>query len=242
MDGLTLLTSRAFPSSLASPTGIVTTFAIIASVVGADLSVEVIIVTGFAKLLGDGLAMGLGDAISESAENTHTRTEFKREAWEYMNYPEGEVKEMVEIYVGKGFSRSDAERAMAIMTRKPEYTDAFLKHMLVQELEAHLPDSDANPIKGGAVTFTSFMIFGSIPIFFYCIFYGAGWTSKWGMFGVCIAVTLMLLFLLGVLQAVIIKQNAPLQGLYMMINGSLAAAAAYGVGAGLQAAVGYHGC
>jgi VIT1/CCC1 family predicted Fe2+/Mn2+ transporter len=99
------------------------------------LSAQVIIVTGFAKLLGDALAMGLGDAISESAEHTLTRGEYKREAWEFKNYPEGEVAEMVDIYVGKGFSREDAARAIGIMTRKPEYTDAFIKHMLVQELE-----------------------------------------------------------------------------------------------------------
>ncbi len=40
--------------------GIITTFAIVASVVGANLPVQVVLVTGFAKLLGDGLAMGLG--------------------------------------------------------------------------------------------------------------------------------------------------------------------------------------
>jgi hypothetical protein len=62
--------------------GIITTFAIIASVAGANLPVEVVIVTGFAKLLGDGLAMGFGDCMSEQAEHQHIRGEHKRETWE----------------------------------------------------------------------------------------------------------------------------------------------------------------
>ena len=45
--------------------GIITTFAIVASVAGANLALEVVIITGFAKLLGDGLAMGFGDCMSE---------------------------------------------------------------------------------------------------------------------------------------------------------------------------------
>ena len=69
--------------------GIVTTFAIIASVEGASFPTQVVLLTGFAKLLGDGLAMGIGDAMSESAEQHHILGEAKREAWEYENYPEG---------------------------------------------------------------------------------------------------------------------------------------------------------
>ncbi len=62
-----------------------TTFAIVASVAGARLPLEVMILTGFAKLLGDGMAMGLGDCLSEGAEQDHIRGERKREAWEMAN-------------------------------------------------------------------------------------------------------------------------------------------------------------
>ena len=69
--------------------GIVTTFAIIASVEGASFPTQVVLLTGFAKVLGDGLAMGIGDAMSESAEQQGTLNEAKREAWEYEHYAEG---------------------------------------------------------------------------------------------------------------------------------------------------------
>ena len=43
--------------------GIITTFAIVASVAGANLPLEVVILTGFSKLLGDALSMGFGDCM-----------------------------------------------------------------------------------------------------------------------------------------------------------------------------------
>ena len=132
--------------------GIVTTFAIVASVVGAKLPIEVVIITGFAKLLGDGLSMGLGDCISEQAEQTHVRGERSREQWEFENYAEGEVREMVDIYVSKGFAEPDARRVMHLMTHRPEYKDFFIDHMMQQELGQQVPGEDDNPIKDGTAT------------------------------------------------------------------------------------------
>ena len=90
------------------------------------------------------------------------RAELARESWEYKNYPEGEISEMVAIYESKGFSKEEAQRAMAIMTKKPEYTNCFLDHMMLQELDHQVPGPDESPLKDGTVTFVSFMIFGSL--------------------------------------------------------------------------------
>ena len=144
--------------------GIITTFAIIASVQGASQGLNVVLITGVAKLLGDALAMGLGDAISERAEQTHIRGERDRERWEMANFPEGEVAEMVEIYKEKGFSESEARAVLGAMTAKPAYTDYFVDHMMAQELGQLVPDDGENPWFDGLVTFCSFMIFGFIPL------------------------------------------------------------------------------
>ena len=144
--------------------GIVTTFAIIASVQCASQGLNVVLITGVAKLLGDALAMGLGDAISERAEQTHIRGERDRERWEMTNFPEGEVAEMVEIYKEKGFSESEARAVLGAMTAKPAYTDYFVDHMMAQELGHLVPADDENPWFDGFVTFCSFMVFGIIPL------------------------------------------------------------------------------
>jgi len=70
--------------------------------------------------------------------------------------------------------------------------------MLVQELGQMMPEDDVwGPAKNGAVTAASFIAFGSLPLFAYCIFYGAGWKDSRAMFGVCIALTALALFALG---------------------------------------------
>lgn len=61
--------------------GIITSYAVVASVGGANLPLTVTLITGIAKLLGDGLAMGIGDAISEGAEHSFIRGERAREKW-----------------------------------------------------------------------------------------------------------------------------------------------------------------
>lgn len=48
--------------------GIVTTFAVMAGVVGADLSPKIVIILGLANLFADGLSMGLGDYLGERSE------------------------------------------------------------------------------------------------------------------------------------------------------------------------------
>lgn len=48
--------------------GIVTTFAVVAGVVGASLSANVVVILGIANMIADGLAMGLGDYLGERSE------------------------------------------------------------------------------------------------------------------------------------------------------------------------------
>lgn len=48
--------------------GIITTFAVMAGVVGAQLSPKVVIILGLANLFADGLSMGLGDYLGEKSE------------------------------------------------------------------------------------------------------------------------------------------------------------------------------
>jgi hypothetical protein len=61
--------------------GIITTFAIVAAVAGSDMDTDVVILMGIANLLADGISMGLGDYLSEVAENNFVKKEREREMW-----------------------------------------------------------------------------------------------------------------------------------------------------------------
>lgn len=49
--------------------GAVTTFAIVAGVVGASLSPAIILILGFANVLADGFSMGISNFLSQTSEN-----------------------------------------------------------------------------------------------------------------------------------------------------------------------------
>ena len=144
----------------------------------------------------------------------------------------------VQIYREKGFSEEEARTVLTTMTSKPEYSNYFVDHMMLQELGLVVPDDDANPWWDGLVTFVSFMIFGIVPLLPYIGFYVQNYTNPRGTIGICCAVTIVTLFALGALQAYIIRQNMLWQGLLMAINGSAAAGAAYGIAFGMQQAFG----
>lgn len=48
--------------------GIITTFAIVAGVSGANMPIQVILVLGVANMIADGISMGLGDFLGERSE------------------------------------------------------------------------------------------------------------------------------------------------------------------------------
>ncbi|PIN92917.1 hypothetical protein COU54_05080 [Candidatus Pacearchaeota archaeon CG10_big_fil_rev_8_21_14_0_10_31_24] len=53
--------------------GIITTFAVVAGVIGASLSANVILILGFANLIADGISMAAGDYLSTKSEiESHT--------------------------------------------------------------------------------------------------------------------------------------------------------------------------
>ena len=85
--------------------GIITTFAVVAGVAGASLSAGVVLILGFANLIADGISMAIGDYLSSKSEREYEAAERKREAWEVEHYPEGEKKELVELYEAQGRER-----------------------------------------------------------------------------------------------------------------------------------------
>ena len=89
--------------------GITTSLSVVCVGVGADFSPKVVIVMGFGMLLAAAISMGLGDALSEKAEFDYVQREWQRESWEMEENPEGEIKEMVELYVESGVAEADAQ-------------------------------------------------------------------------------------------------------------------------------------
>jgi VIT1/CCC1 family predicted Fe2+/Mn2+ transporter len=222
--------------------GVGTTFAVVSAVFGANLNFGTTLIMGFANLLGDGISMGMGDFLSERAEIAFVRKEQQRERWECDNYLEGEKREMVEIYLERGFAQEDAEKIVDIYTRKPEYFDAFVESMMVYELGLQPSSGDEAPFKNGLVTFASFMLLGVIPLIPYVItaaVYGTSGLAGDSLATFIISVVLAFgtMFTLGSITSRFTASTWIRAGLFMLANGFIVTAAAYLIGYAINAII-----
>ncbi len=204
--------------------GTITTFAVVAGVAGAALSAGVVLIMGFANLIADGISMAIGDYLSSKAEKEYQSAERTREAWEVENYPDGEKKELAEIYTAKGIPEKDAESMVAILAKHPK---AWVDIMMVEELG--IIGSDESPLANAAAAFVSFGLFGFIPLLTYVLAAVVPFLHA-HTFPIAAALTGATLFALGAVKVRITGKNWFLSGLETFVIGGITAAAAYGVG------------
>lgn len=198
--------------------GIVTTFAVVAGVAGANLSSTVVLVLGFANLLADGLAMALGNYLGTKSEAAYITAERAMEAWEIDHLPQEETAEIREIYRQKGFSGKYLDRAVSIITADKT---RWLNEMMTAELHL-IPELDAHPAKKGLATFIAFTTAGFLPLTPYIL--GAP------SFAASALMAGLALFGVGSLRTIITRRRPLRSGLEMLLVGGLAASAAYLVG------------
>ena len=204
--------------------GIVTTFAVVAGVAGAALEPGVLLILGFANLIADGLSMAIGDYLSTKAEKEYGKAERAREAWEVDHYPEGEKKELVELYMEKGLTQEESRQVVDIFAR---HRDAWIDVMMVEELG--ILESDESPLANAVATFLSFGIFGFIPLVAHvCGLFFDGLEPY--AFTTASILTGATLFALGALKVFVTGRNWFRSGLEMLLVGGGAALAAYLVG------------
>eukprot|EP01025_Chloroclados_australasicus_P011996 TRINITY_DN15440_c0_g1_i2.p1 TRINITY_DN15440_c0_g1~~TRINITY_DN15440_c0_g1_i2.p1 ORF type:complete len:324 (-),score=37.74 TRINITY_DN15440_c0_g1_i2:446-1417(-) len=211
--------------------GIITTFAVVAAVAGGKLAAGVVVIMGISNLIADALSMGLGDYLSSKAELDYVKQEYEREKWETDNYLQGEVEEMIEIYVNQGFSEQDARDMINIMSK---YRNVFVKTMMMEELGLLTPEEDENPAKNGLVMFVAFCIFGSVPLIAYAVFPG----GNLARFICSCVVTGIVLAVLGIAKGAMTGQNKFRTALMMLLNGAAAAAASFLIAWGINRAAG----
>jgi len=205
--------------------GIITTFAVVAGAGGGGLSAGTVLIMGFSSLVADALSMGVGDAMSSRAEVEVSIREREREKWELENYPEGEIKEMVEVYTGRGMTAEDAQSVIETMSKYPSF---FVDQMLKDELGMDPPESAGcqEHIKAGAVCFSAFIVNGLVPLLSYVLFMPV--TNNEGtLFGISCGLTALMLFILGCFKSRFTTKAWWHSGFEVLLLGSITAACAY---------------
>lgn len=208
--------------------GIITTFAVVSGVAGANLGTGVILILGLANLFADGFSMATGAYLSTKSEQEYYAQERRRERWEVEHFPDGERAELLEMYRARGYSDEDAQQLVAIQSRD---TERWVDAMMIDELQ--MLRNDGNPLKNGLATLIAFIMAGSVPLLIYLV--GLLVPVAAGVaFPTSVALSALALFGLGAAKVLVTGQKPLRNGMEMLLVGGLAAAVAYVVGALLR--------
>ena len=199
--------------------GAITTFAIVAGAVGGGLGERVVIILGVAGLLADGLSMAAANFTGTKAE-ADDRARLRRIEEKHLSLdPEGERREVREIFRQKGFEGEDLARAVDVITADRE---RWIQIMLAEEYG--LGDPPRSPSQAALSTFGAFLLCGFAPLAPFLFGAPAAWELS-------IILTGLVFFGIGSAKSVWSTQSAFFSGLEVFAIGSAAALAAYGVGA-----------
>ncbi len=209
--------------------GAVTTFAIVAGIMGASLPSGIILILGFANLFADGFSMAAANYQASKARNEFVAMKRKQEEWEIDNLEEQEREEIRDIYKEKGFKDKLLEDVVRIITsRRKVWVDTMMKE------ELGLIENEKNPIHSSVSTFVGFNIVGLIPLIPFMIFMIIGIEQNSEAFVYSIVFVLAAFFLVGMIKGKIVKKSMLHSGINTLIIGGIAAIVAYLVGYGLN--------
>jgi VIT1/CCC1 family predicted Fe2+/Mn2+ transporter len=202
--------------------GTVTTFAIMAGVVGAELSSGVVIILGIANLLADGFSMAAANYTGTKAEHDEYEQLRRMEERHVDLAPEGEREEVRQIFEAKGFTGEALESAVNVITERRE---RWIDTMMAEE--HGMPGVIRSPMRAAAMTFIAFVLCGAVPIVPYAMMYEhAFWPAT--------VATGLTFFGIGSLRSYWSPTPWWRAGLETFGIGMLAASAAYIVGALLK--------
>lgn len=208
--------------------GIVTTFAVVSGVAGAELGANIILILGIGNLVADGFSMGTGDYLSTKSEREYYDREARRQAWEIERFPDGQRAELRTHFVQHGYSEREADQLIAVQTQtKSRWVNA----MMIEELG--MLKEDANPLYNALATFIAFILAGSLPLIVFLIGLFTPIAADTA-FRVSLLLSALALFGLGAAKVFVTRLNPLRSGLEMLVVGGLAAAVAYLIGALLK--------
>jgi VIT1/CCC1 family predicted Fe2+/Mn2+ transporter len=145
-------------SVLGANDGIISTSSLMVGVAAAATGRREVIVAGVAGLVAGALSMAAGEYVSVSSQADTERAELDRERRELADDPESEMKELTEIYVGRGLN--------------PQLAGDVARELMAKDaLGAHARDElglsevlSARPIQAAVASAASFAVGAMLPL------------------------------------------------------------------------------
>jgi VIT1/CCC1 family predicted Fe2+/Mn2+ transporter len=210
--------------------GCVTTFAVVSGVAGAGLPRGVALILGFANLLADGFSMAASNYQRNQAERERIEQARRTEERHIAEIPEGERKEIHEIFARKGFGGEVLDEIVRVITRDRR---RWVDTMITEELGLRLVAP--SPRRAAAVTFAAFCTAGLVPLLPFLLPLAL---TPAGMFVLSCLATAGTFMLVGAFKGHVLGRPRVRAGAETLLVGGAAAALAYGVGLALGRLIG----
>ena len=208
--------------------GLVSNFALIMGVAGADPGRPTVLLVGVAGLIAGAFSMALGEWISVTSSREAAEAQLAIEAEEIALMPDAEREELSLIYRAKGLSESEADALAASIMRDP---DTALATLAREELGV-VPENLGSPWAAAIASFILFAGGAMLPLIPFFFLYGVA--------GVVTSAALSAagLFVVGGGITLLTGRSAIYSGTRQVLIGLTAATASFGIGALVGAAAG----
>lgn len=208
--------------------GAVTTFAVVSGVAGAGLSSGVVVVLGFANLIGDGFSMAASNFLGTRADLQLLQLARQQAQRRIRQDADREREAVSRILTDKGFSGQNLQQAIRIYTNDE---DRWIDLVLQEEYGLAL--EQPNPFRAAFVTFAAFLAVGLLPLL---SFAWQLWDNQSNAdpFFVSTVLTAVAFFAVGAVKSRFVAGRWYWSGLETLAVGGLAALLAFLVGRLLQ--------
>jgi len=200
--------------------GLTVPFALAAGLSGAVNSTGVIVIAGLAEIAAGSIAMGLGGYLAARTDREHYASERAREFREIEEMPAAERLEVAVVFRGYGLSDEQAAPVVSAICSDP---DRWVDFMMRYELGLESPDP-GRAMRSALTIGLSYVVGGLVPLAPYM----ATANVLKGL-AVSAAVTLLALFVFGVVKGRLTGIRPLLGGLQTVGIGGIAATAAFGI-------------
>lgn len=201
--------------------GAVTTFAVVSGAAGAGLSPRIVVVLGLANLLADGFSMAASNFAGATAEREEIAHAEAIERRHVRDEPEGERREVREIFRRKGLSGRRLEDIVSGVTRD---RDLWVRTMLAEEYG--LAPATRSRWRAALVTFAAFGACGAVPLLPYV-------TGADAAFPMAALLTAIVFLTIGALKGRWVGRHTWRAAAETFLIGAAASALAYAAGVAL---------
>ncbi|RMF19063.1 MAG: hypothetical protein D6761_01150 [Candidatus Dadabacteria bacterium] len=199
--------------------GSVTTLALMAGIIGADLDSTSVLIVGVAKLLADAVSMAMGNYQRAHSDSIALEAVRRNEERHVQEHPEGEREEIRQIFAAKGFTGAVLDQIVDTITADKH---RWIETMLTEEwgLSANPP----HPLRSAAATFVAFVLAGTAPLIPFALSLALQTQIVWSIALACVAFAVI-----GAWRARLYRESPWTGAVGTLLTGLSAAAIAWGI-------------